>query len=43
MLDNNGLIKELRAYKLADQLLFHSTESLKYLSFQKSLEVKNES
>jgi len=38
MLDKEGLIKELRAYKLADQLLFHSTKSLEYLKFEKAEE-----
>lgn len=39
MLDKEGLVKELRAYKLADQLLFHSTKSLEYLHFENTVEV----
>lgn len=39
MLDKEGLIKELRAYKLADQILFHSPKSLEYLHFEKAIEV----
>lgn len=39
MLDKEGLIKELKAYKLADQLLFHSSKSLEFLKFEKAVEV----
>lgn len=39
MLDKEGLIKELRAYKLADQVLFHSIKSLEYLHFENTVEV----
>lgn len=39
MLDKEGLIKELRAYKLADQILFHTDEALKFLNFEKAEEV----
>ena len=39
MIDKEGLIKELRAYKLADQVLFHSIKSLEYLHFENIVEV----
>lgn len=39
MLDKQGLIRELRAFKLADQLLFHTPKALEYLKFEKSEEV----
>lgn len=39
MLDKEGLIKELRAYKLADQILFHTENALKYLNYKNSQEV----
>ena len=39
MLDKQGLIRELRAYKLADQLLFHTEKALNYLHFVKAEEV----
>lgn len=39
MLDKQGLIRELRAYKLADQLLFHTASALKYLKFAKAEEL----
>lgn len=39
MLDKQGLIRELRAYKLADQLLFHTSKALEYLQFEKAEEV----
>nr|WP_318681529.1 DUF3990 domain-containing protein [uncultured Treponema sp.] len=39
MLDKQGLIKELRVYKLADQLLFHTSKALNYLQFIKAEEV----
>lgn len=39
MLDKPGLIAELRAYKLADQLLFHTPKALEYLQFEKAEEV----
>lgn len=40
LLDKQGLIKELRAYKLADQLLFHTEKSLVYLHFLEAKEIK---
>lgn len=39
MLDKEGLIKELKAFTLADQLLFHTSKSLKYLHYENSIEV----
>lgn len=39
MLDKQGLIRELRVYKLADQLLFHTSKALEYLKFEKAEEV----
>lgn len=39
MLDKQGLIRELRAYKLADQLLFHTEKALNYLHFVKTEEL----
>lgn len=39
MLDKQGLIAELRAYKLSDQLLFHTAEALEYLHFESVEEV----
>lgn len=37
LLDKEGLIKELKTYKLVDQMLFHTDKSLKYLKY---IEVK---
>lgn len=39
MLDKDGLIKELQTYKLVDQILFHTDNALKYLRFEKAMEV----
>lgn len=39
-IDKAGLIKELRAYKLVDQLLFHTERSLSSLTFVEAKEVK---
>lgn len=39
MLDKQGLIKELRAFNLADQMLFHTAKALEYLTFIKAEEV----
>ncbi|MCD7925746.1 MAG: DUF3990 domain-containing protein [Bacteroides sp.] len=39
LLDKEGLIKELRAYKLVDQLLFHTQRSLQTLHFIEAKEV----
>lgn len=39
LLDKEGLIKELRAYKLVDQLLFHTQQSLQVLRFIEAKEV----
>lgn len=39
MLDKDGLIKELQTYKLVDQLLFHTDNALKYLRFEKAMEI----
>lgn len=33
LLDKEGLIKELKTYKLVDQMLFHTEKSLKYLKY----------
>ena len=37
LLDKEGLIKELKTYKLVDQMLFHTPKSLKHLRY---IEVK---
>ena len=37
LLDKEGLIKELKTYKLVDQMLFHTDKPLKYLKY---IEVK---
>ena len=33
LLDKNGLLRELKVYKLVDQMLFHTERSLECLSF----------
>ena len=33
LLDKDGLLKELKVYKLVDQMLFHTERSLECLSF----------
>jgi len=39
LLDKEGLIKELKTYKLVDQMLFHTDKSLKYLRYIESKEI----
>lgn len=39
LLDKEGLIKELKTYKLVDQMLFHTPKSLKHLRYIKVKEV----
>lgn len=39
MLDKQGLIRELRAFKLANQILFHTPRALEFLQFEKSEEI----
>lgn len=39
-IDKQSLISELKAYKLVDQLLFHTEEALKTLTYIESQEVK---
>lgn len=39
LLDKEGLIRELRAYELVDQFLFHTEQSLQYLTFIEAKEV----
>lgn len=39
LLDKEGLIRELKTYKLVDQMLFHTNKSLKHLKFVESKEV----
>ena len=39
-IDKQSLIRELKAYKLVDQLLFHTEEALKTLTYIESKEVK---
>ena len=39
MIDKQSLIKELKAFKLADQILFHTEKALEYIKFEKSEEV----
>lgn len=39
LLDKEGLIRELKAYKLIDQMLFHTVEALKHLKFIDAKEV----
>ena len=40
VLDKQSLIRELKTYKLVDQYLFHTDESLKHLSFIEAKEVE---
>ncbi len=40
LLNKADLIKELKTYKLVDQLLFHTSKSLQMLKFIKSIPVK---
>ena len=40
VLDKQSLIRELKTYKLVDQYLFHTNESLQYLSFLEAKEVE---
>ena len=40
VLDKQSLIRELKTYKLVDQYLFHTAESLGYLAFIEAKEVK---
>lgn len=39
LLDKESLIKELKTYKLVDQMLFHTEKSLKYLKFIEAKEI----
>ena len=39
LLDKEGLIRELRAYELVDQFLFHTEQSLQHLTFIEAKEV----
>lgn len=39
VLDKASLIRELKTYKLVDQYLFHTEESLRYLTFVEAKEV----
>ena len=39
LLDKEGLIRELRTYELVDQYLFHTEQSLQYLTFIEAKEV----
>lgn len=39
LLDKEGLIKELKTYKLINQMLFHTDKSLKYLRYIESKEI----
>ena len=39
LLDKEGLIRELKAYTLVDQVLFHTEEGLKHLNYIKAEEV----
>lgn len=40
LLNKQELIRELKTYKLADQLLMHTAESLKSIKFIEAKEVK---
>lgn len=42
LLDKEGLIKELKTYKLVDQMLFHTDRSLLYLKYIESKEIAYE-
>lgn len=39
MLDKQGLIRELKVFKLANQLLFHTSDALEFLKFERADEV----
>lgn len=39
LLDKEGLIKELKSFRLVDQMLFHTEKSLHYLKFTESKEI----
>ncbi len=39
LLDKEGLIKELKTYKLVDQMLFHTDKSLKHLAYIEAKEI----
>ena len=39
LLDKEGLIRELRAYELVDQFLFHTEQSVQHLTFIEAKEV----
>lgn len=39
LLDKEGLIKELKSFRLVDQMLFHTEKSLNYLKFTESKEI----
>lgn len=39
LLDKEGLIKELKTYKLVDQMLFHTDRALNYLKYIEAKEV----
>ena len=39
LLDKEGLIKELKTYKLVDQMLFHTDKSLKHLVYIEAKEI----
>lgn len=39
LLDKEGLIKELKTYRLVDQMLFHTDRSLQYLKYIESKEI----
>lgn len=40
LLDKEGLIRELKAYKLVDQILFHTEKALDYLAFIEAKEIQ---
>lgn len=42
LLDKEGLIKELKTYRLVDQMLFHTDKSLQYLKYIESKEIAYE-
>ena len=42
LLDKEGLIKELKTYKLVDQMLFHTDKSLQHLKYIESKEIAYE-
>ena len=39
-IDKQALIREMRAYKFVDQLLFHTEKAIKTLIYIESMEVK---